>query len=43
MAAEDRYREMDEAKYDLVVFRAPGRKQMGEPKEPERPDYWMFT
>jgi hypothetical protein len=43
MALEWRYRETDEVEYDLVVFRAPNRKQMGEPKKPERPDYSMFT
>jgi len=43
MASQDRYRETDEAEYELVVFRAPNRKQMGEPKEPERPDRSMFT
>jgi hypothetical protein len=43
MAVEDRYREVDEAEYDLVVFRAPNRKQMGGPKEPERPDRSMFA
>ena len=42
-AAEGRYRETDEAGYDLWVLRATGRKQMGEPKEPERPDRSMFA
>lgn len=43
MAAEGRYHETDEAGYDLWVMRATSRKQMGEPKEPERPDYSMFA
>ncbi len=43
MAAEGRYRETDEAEYDLWVMRATSRKQMGGPREPERPDYYMFT
>jgi hypothetical protein len=43
MAAEGRYCETDEADYDLWVMRATSRKQMGEPKEPERPDYSMFA
>ena len=42
-AAERRYRETDEAGYDLWVMRATSRKQMGDPREPERPDYSMFT
>jgi hypothetical protein len=42
MAAEGRYREVDEQRYDLWVMRATSRNQMGEPKEPERPDYSMF-
>jgi hypothetical protein len=43
MAAEGRYRETDEAEYDLWVMRATSRKQMGEPRGPERPDYSMFA
>jgi hypothetical protein len=43
MAAEGRYRETDEAEYDLWVMRATSRKQMGGPREPGRPDYSMFT
>ena len=43
MAAEGRYRETDEAEYDLWVMRATNRKQMGEPREPARPDYSMFA
>ena len=42
-AAERRYRETDEVEYDLWVMRATNRKQMGEPREPERPDRAMFT
>jgi hypothetical protein len=42
-AAEEAYRETDEAEYEPVVYRAPNRKQMGEPKEPERPDRSMFA
>ncbi len=37
------YREADERRYDLIVMRATKREQMGEPREPERPDYSMFT
>ena len=43
MAAEGRYRETDEAAYDLWVMRATSRKQMGGPREPEKPDRSMFT
>ena len=42
-AAQGRYRETDEAEYDLWVVRATSRKQMGAPKEPERPDRSMFA
>ena len=42
-ASEGRYRETDERAYDLWVMRATSRKPMGEPKDPERPDYSMFT
>ncbi len=42
-ASEGRYRETDEAEYDLWVMRAASRKQMGEPRGPERPDYSMFA
>jgi hypothetical protein len=42
-AAEGRYCETDEAEYDLWVMRAASRKQMGEPRGPERPDYSMFA
>ena len=43
MAAEGRYHETDESGYDLWVMRATSRKQMGEPKGPERPDRSMFA
>jgi hypothetical protein len=33
------YRETDERRFDLFVQRADRRRQMGEPREPERPDY----
>ncbi len=43
MAAEGRYRETGEAGSDRWVMRATNRRQMGEPREPERPDRSMFT
>ncbi len=43
MAAEGRYRETNEAEYDLWVMPATSRKQTGEPREPDRPDYSMFA
>jgi hypothetical protein len=42
-AAQGRYRETDEAEYDLWLMRAASRKQMGEPRVPERPDRSMFA
>ena len=42
-ALEGRYRETDEAGYDLWVMRATNRKQMGEPRAPERPDRSIFA
>ena len=39
MAVETTYRETDERRFDLFVQRADRRRQMGEPREPERPDY----
>ena len=39
MAVEFAYREVDGRRFDLWVMRATNGKQMGEPKEPERPDY----
>jgi hypothetical protein len=43
MAVEVPYRETDERRFYLVVMLAMRREQMGEPKEPERPDYSAFT
>jgi hypothetical protein len=43
MAAEGRYRETNEAEYDLWVIRAASRKQVGEPREPERLDRSVFA
>ena len=43
MASSATYRETDERRFDLFVMRADRRKQMGEPREPERPDRSMFT
>ena len=37
------YRETDERRYDLLVMLATRREQMGEPREPDRPDYSTFT
>ncbi len=39
MAVRAPYRETDERRLDLFVQRAHKRGQMGEPREPERPDY----
>ncbi len=43
MAVETTYRETDERRFDLFVQRADRRRQMGEPREPEKPDRSMFT
>ena len=43
LASSAPYRETDERRFDLFVQRADRRRQMGEPKEPERPDYSMFA
>ncbi len=43
LAAGGRYPATDEAAYDLWVMRAASRKGMGEPREPEGPDYCMFA
>ena len=43
MATEAAYRESDERRFELWVRRATKREQMGEPREPERPDYSAFT
>ena len=32
----------DEQRFELFVQRADRRQQMGEPREPERPDRYMF-
>ncbi len=43
MASSRGYRETDERRFDLYVQRADRRSQMGEPREPERPDYSVFA
>jgi hypothetical protein len=43
VASSAPYRETDERRFDLFVQRADRRSQMGEPREPERPDYSMFA
>ena len=43
LASSAAYRETDERRYELFVLRAGRRDAMGEPREPERPDYSMFT
>ena len=43
MAVATPYRETDGRRFDLFVQRADRRSQMGEPREPERPDRSMFT
>jgi len=43
LAVETTYREADERRFDLWVMRAHRRAQMGEPREPERPDRSRFT
>ena len=37
------YREADERRFDVTVQRADRGIQMGEPREPERPDYSVFA
>jgi hypothetical protein len=39
LASSATYRETDERRVELFVKRADRRRQMGEPREPERPDY----
>ena len=39
IASSAPYRETDERRFDLFVQRADRRRQMGEPREPGRPDY----
>ena len=43
LASQAAYRETDERRFDLFVQRVHRREQMGEPREPERPDYSMFA
>ena len=43
MASSAGYRETDERRFELFVQRADKRLQMGEPREPEPPDYSMLT
>lgn len=43
LASPATYGETDERRFELLVFRAPNRKQMGEPRKPDRPDYSMFA
>ena len=43
MASSATYREPDERHCEPFIQRADRRGQMGEPKEPERPDRSMFT
>ena len=43
MASSATYRETDERRYELFVQRADRRRQMGEAREPERPDRSMFA
>jgi len=44
MAVEStHYYEIDGRAFDLVVMRATDPKQIGEAREPERPDRSMFT
>ncbi len=43
MASSSTYRETDECRYELFVMRADRRAQMGNSREPERPDRSMFA
>jgi hypothetical protein len=43
LASQAAYREADERRLDLFVRRAHRRSQMGEPREPERPDRSVFA
>jgi hypothetical protein len=43
MASSGTYRETDERRFELFVQRADRRGQMGESKEPERPDRSTLT
>jgi hypothetical protein len=37
------YREVDGSRFDVTVRRTTKPEEMGEPREPERPDRSMFT
>ncbi len=37
------YREIDDSRFDVTVQRATRPEEMGEAREPERPDRSMFT
>jgi hypothetical protein len=43
LASQAAYHETDERRFDLFVQRAHKRGQMGEPREPDRPDRSMFA
>jgi hypothetical protein len=43
LASSAANREANERRYELFVQRADRREQMGEPREPGRPDYSRFT
>jgi len=43
MASMAPYRETDERRYELFAMRAARMEQMGEAREPERPDRSIFT
>ena len=43
LVSQAAYRETDERRLDLFVQRAHKRGQMGEPREPERPDRSVFA
>lgn len=43
LASAATYRETDGRRYEIFVQRADRPERMGEPREPEPPDYSMFT
>ncbi len=43
LASQAAYHETDERRFDLFVQRAHKRGQMGEPREPDRPDRSVFA
>ena len=43
LAVDAPYLEADERRFDLWVMRATRREEMGEPREPDRPDYSRFA